>query len=121
MIACDLADEITKTEEEAFEIIDPRNLDTLLHPQTDVDALKKATPNCKGLGASPGAAFGQIVFTAEDTIIQKENGKKVILIRFETSPEYFTGIKALQTILTVRGGMTSHSNIIMAFNIIIMC
>ena len=101
-----------RTEEEAVEMIDPRNLDTLLHPQFDVDALKKATPAGKGLGASPGAACGQIVFTAEDAEIWNKNGKKVILVRLETSPEDITGMKASQGILTVRGGMTSHAAVV---------
>ena len=111
-IACDLVDEGMRTEEEAVEMIDPRNLDTLLHPQFDVDALKKATPAGKGLGASPGAACGQIVFTAEDAEIWNKNGKKVILVRLETSPEDITGMKASQGILTVRGGMTSHAAVV---------
>ena len=111
-IACDLVDEGMRTEEEAVSMIDPRNLDTLLHPQFDADALKKATPAGKGLGASPGAACGQIVFTAEDAVKWKENGKKVVLVRLETSPEDITGMKAAQGILTVRGGMTSHAAVV---------
>ena len=111
-IACDLVDEGMRSEEEAVEMIDPRNLDTLLHPQFDADALKKATPAGKGLGASPGAACGQIVFTAEDAVKWKENGKKVVLVRLETSPEDITGMKAAQGILTVRGGMTSHAAVV---------
>ena len=111
-IACDLVDEGMRSEEEAVEMIDPRNLDTLLHPQFDADALKKATPAGKGLGASPGAACGQVVFTAEDAVKWKENGKKVVLVRLETSPEDITGMKAAQGILTVRGGMTSHAAVV---------
>ena len=111
-IACDLVDEGMRSEEEAVAMIDPRNLDTLLHPQFDADALKKATPAGKGLGASPGAACGQIVFTAEDAVKWKENGKKVVLVRLETSPEDITGMKAAQGILTVRGGMTSHAAVV---------
>ena len=111
-IACDLVDEGMRSEEEAVEMIDPRNLDTLLHPQFDADALKKATPAGKGLGASPGAACGQVVFTAEDAVKWKENGKKVVLVRLETSPEDITGMKAAQGILAVRGGMTSHAAVV---------
>ena len=111
-IACDLVDEGMKTEQEAVLMIDPRNLDTLLHPQFDAKALKKAVPLGKGLGASPGAACGQIVFTAEDAEAWKKAGKKVILVRLETSPEDITGMKAAQGILTVRGGMTSHAAVV---------
>ncbi len=111
-IACDLVDEGHKSEAEAVAMIDPRNLDTLLHPQFDVAALKKATPMGKGLGASPGAACGKVVFTAEDAEIWNEKGEKVILVRLETSPEDITGMKAAQGILTVRGGMTSHAAVV---------
>ena len=113
-IACDLVDEGMRTEEEAVLMIDPRNLDTLLHPQFDADALKKATPAGKGLGASPGAACGKVVFTAEDAAVQGIGGKgeKVVLVRLETSPEDITGMKAAQGILTVRGGMTSHAAVV---------
>jgi len=111
-IACDLVDEGMKTEQEAVAMIDPRNLDTLLHPQFDAKALKAATPIGKGLGASPGAACGQVVFTAEDAVAWKEQGKKVVLVRLETSPEDITGMKASQGILTVRGGMTSHAAVV---------
>ena len=111
-IACDLVDEGHKTEEEAVAMIDPRNLDTLLHPQFDVKALKEAVPVGKGLGASPGAACGKIVFTAEDAESWKDRGEKVILVRLETSPEDITGMKASQGILTVRGGMTSHAAVV---------
>ena len=111
-IACDLVDEGHKTEEEAVAMIDPRNLDTLLHPQFDVKALKEAMPVGKGLGASPGAACGKIVFTAEDAESWKDRGEKVILVRLETSPEDITGMKASQGILTVRGGMTSHAAVV---------
>ena len=113
-IACDLVDEGMRTEEEAVAMIDPRNLDTLLHPQFDTDALKKATPIGKGLGASPGAACGKIVFTAEDAEREGIGGKgeKVVLVRLETSPEDITGMKASQGILTVRGGMTSHAAVV---------
>ncbi|MBE5732461.1 MAG: pyruvate, phosphate dikinase [Clostridiales bacterium] len=111
-IACDLVDEGMRTEEEAVLMIDPRNLDTLLHPQFDAKALKKATPIGKGLGASPGAACGQVVFTADDAEAWKNAGKKVILVRLETSPEDITGMKASQGILTVRGGMTSHAAVV---------
>ena len=111
-IACDLVDEGMRSEEEAVAMIDPRNLDTLLHPQFDVDALKKATPAGKGLGASPGAACGQIVFTAEDAEKWAAEGKKVVLVRLETSPEDITGMKVSQGILTVRGGMTSHAAVV---------
>jgi len=111
-IACDLVDEGHKTEEEAVAMIDPRNLDTLLHPQFDAKALKKATPLGRGLGASPGAACGQVVFTAEDAEKWAAEGKKVVLVRLETSPEDITGMKAAQGILTVRGGMTSHAAVV---------
>ena len=111
-IACDLVDEGMRTEQEAVLMIDPRNLDTLLHPQFDAKALKAATPIGKGLGASPGAACGQIVFSAEDAETWKAAGKKVILVRLETSPEDITGMKASQGILTVRGGMTSHAAVV---------
>ena len=111
-IACDLVDEGMKTEEEAVAMIDPRNLDTLLHPQFDQKALKAATPIGKGLGASPGAACGKVVFTAEDAEIWNNKGEKVILVRLETSPEDITGMKASQGILTVRGGMTSHAAVV---------
>ena len=111
-IACDLVDEGMRTEEEAVAMIDPRNLDTLLHPQFDAKALKAATPIGKGLGASPGAACGQIVFTAEDAEAWNAAGKKVVLVRLETSPEDITGMKASQGILTVRGGMTSHAAVV---------
>ena len=111
-IACDLVDEGHKTEEEAVLMIDPRNLDTLLHPQFDAKALKAATPMGKGLGASPGAACGKIVFTADDAEAWNEKGEKVILVRLETSPEDITGMKASQGILTVRGGMTSHAAVV---------
>ena len=111
-IACDLVDEGHKTEEEAVLMIDPRNLDTLLHPQFDAAALKAATPMGKGLGASPGAACGKIVFTAEDAEAWNARGEKVVLVRLETSPEDITGMKASQGILTVRGGMTSHAAVV---------
>ena len=111
-IACDLVDEGMRTEEEAVGMIDPRNLDTLLHPQFDAAALKAATPLGKGLGASPGAACGKIVFTAEDAEEWNERGEKVVLVRLETSPEDITGMKASQGILTVRGGMTSHAAVV---------
>ena len=111
-IACDLVDEGMRTEEEAVAMIDPRNLDTLLHPQFDAKALKASTPIGKGLGASPGAACGQIVFTADDAEAWKAQGKKVVLVRLETSPEDITGMKASQGILTVRGGMTSHAAVV---------
>ena len=111
-IACDLVDEGMRTPEEAVAMIDPRNLDTLLHPQFDAKALKAATPLGKGLGASPGAACGQVVFTAEDAVEWKAAGKKVVLVRLETSPEDITGMKAAQGILTVRGGMTSHAAVV---------
>ena len=113
-IACDLVDEGMRTEEEAVEMIDPRNLDTLLHPQFDSEALKKAQAIGKGLGASPGAACGKVVFTAEDAAVQGIGGKgeKVVLVRLETSPEDITGMKASQGILTVRGGMTSHAAVV---------
>ena len=111
-IACDLVDEGMRTEEEAVAMIDPRNLDTLLHPQFDTAALKAATPMGKGLGASPGAACGKVVFTAEDAEAWNNKGEKVILVRLETSPEDITGMKASQGILTVRGGMTSHAAVV---------
>ena len=113
-IACDLVDEKMRSEEEAVAMIDPRNLDTLLHPQFDVKALNEAKPIGKGLGASPGAACGKIVFTAEDAEEQGIGGKgeKVVLVRLETSPEDITGMKASQGILTVRGGMTSHAAVV---------
>ena len=111
-IACDLVDEGMRTEEEAVAMIDPRNLDTLLHPQFDAKELKAATPIGKGLGASPGAACGKIVFTAEDAVEWADKGEKVVLVRLETSPEDITGMKAAQGILTVRGGMTSHAAVV---------
>ena len=111
-IACDLVDEGHKTEEEAVAMIDPRNLDTLLHPQFDAAELKAATPIGKALGASPGAACGKIVFTVEDAVEWNERGEKVVLVRLETSPEDITGMKASQGILTVRGGMTSHAAVV---------
>ena len=111
-IACDLVDEGHKTEAEAVAMIDPRNLDTLLHPQFDAKALKAATPLGKGLGASPGAACGKVVFTAEDAEEWGARGEKVVLVRLETSPEDITGMKAAQGILTVRGGMTSHAAVV---------
>ncbi len=111
-IACDLVDEGMRTEEEAVAMIDPRNLDTLLHPQFDAAALKAATPMGKGLGASPGAACGKIVFSAEDAVEWAERGEKVVLVRLETSPEDITGMKSAQGILTVRGGMTSHAAVV---------
>ena len=111
-IACDLVDEGMRTEEEAVAMIDPRNLDTLLHPQFDAAALKAATPAGKGLGASPGAACGKIVFSAEDAEEWNARGEKVVLVRLETSPEDITGMKASQGILTVRGGMTSHAAVV---------
>ena len=111
-IACDLVDEGMRTEEEAVLMIDPRNLDTLLHPQFDQKALKETTPIGKGLGASPGAACGQIVFSAEDAEKWASEGKKVVLVRLETSPEDITGMKVSQGILTVRGGMTSHAAVV---------
>ena len=111
-IACDLVDEGHKTEEEAVAMIDPRNLDTLLHPQFDAAALKAATPLGKGLGASPGAACGKVVFTADDAVEWAARGEKVVLVRLETSPEDITGMKAAQGILTVRGGMTSHAAVV---------
>ena len=111
-IACDLVDEGHKTPEEAVAMIDPRNLDTLLHPQFDAAALKAATPLGKGLGASPGAACGKVVFTADDAESWAERGEKVVLVRLETSPEDITGMKAAQGILTVRGGMTSHAAVV---------
>ena len=111
-IACDLVDEGMKTEAEAVAMIDPRNLDTLLHPQFDTKALKAATPIGKGLGASPGAACGKVVFTADDAVEWAAKGEKVVLVRLETSPEDITGMKAAQGILTVRGGMTSHAAVV---------
>lgn len=111
-IACDLVDEGMRTEEEAVLMIDPRNLDTLLHPQFDSNELKSATPIGAGLGASPGAACGKVVFTAEDAVKWADKGEKVILVRLETSPEDITGMKAAQGILTVRGGMTSHAAVV---------
>ena len=111
-IACDLVDEGARTEEEAVAMIDPRNLDTLLHPQFDAAALKAATPVAKALGASPGAACGKVVFTAEDAVEWAARGEKVVLVRLETSPEDITGMKSAQGILTVRGGMTSHAAVV---------
>ncbi len=111
-IACDLVDENMIDEKQAVAMIDPRNLDTLLHPQFDAKALKAATPAGKGLGASPGAACGKVVFTAEDAVEWNERGEKVVLVRLETSPEDITGMKASQGILTVRGGMTSHAAVV---------
>ena len=111
-IACDLVDEGMITEKQAVAMIDPRNLDTLLHPQFDAAALKAATPMGRGLGASPGAACGKIVFTADDAAAWNERGEKVVLVRLETSPEDITGMKAAQGILTVRGGMTSHAAVV---------
>ena len=111
-IACDLVDEGMRTEEEAVAMIDPRNLDTLLHPQFDAAALKAATPLGKGLGASPGAACGTVVFSAEDAEVWHARGEKVVLVRLETSPEDITGMKVSQGILTVRGGMTSHAAVV---------
>ena len=111
-IACDLVDEGMRTEEEAVAMIDPRNLDTLLHPQFDAKALKAATPLGKGLGASPGAACGKAVFTADDAVAWAGRGEKVILVRLETSPEDISGMKSAQGILTVRGGMTSHAAVV---------
>ena len=111
-IACDLVDEGMIDEKKAVAMIDPRNLDTLLHPQFDAKALKAATPAGKGLGASPGAACGKVVFTAEDAVEWNERGEKVVLVRLETSPEDITGMKAAQGILTVRGGMTSHAAVV---------
>ncbi|WP_026834673.1 pyruvate, phosphate dikinase [Eubacterium xylanophilum] len=111
-IACDLVDEGHKTPEEAVAMIDPRNLDTLLHPQFDAAALKAASPLGKGLGASPGAACGKVVFTADDAVEWANRGEKVVLVRLETSPEDITGMKSAQGILTVRGGMTSHAAVV---------
>lgn len=111
-IACDLVDEGMRSEEEAVAMIDPRNLDTLLHPQFDQKALKAATPLGRGLGASPGAACGKVVFTADDAVAWAERGEKVVLVRLETSPEDITGMKSAQGILTVRGGMTSHAAVV---------
>ena len=111
-IACDLVDEGMRTEEEAVAMIDPRNLDTLLHPQFDAAALKKAEPVAKALGASPGAACGKVVFSAEDAKEWAARGEKVVLVRLETSPEDIEGMKASQGILTVRGGMTSHAAVV---------
>ena len=111
-IACDLVDEGMRTEQEAVAMIDPRNLDTLLHPQFDEKALQAAVPIGKGLGASPGAACGKVVFDAADAVAHAEKGEKVVLVRLETSPEDITGLKAAQGILTVRGGMTSHAAVV---------
>ncbi len=111
-IACDLVDEGMRTEEEAVAMIDPRNLDTLLHPQFDMAALKASEPVARALGASPGAACGKIVFSAEDAVEWAKRGEKVVLVRLETSPEDITGMKAAQGILTVRGGMTSHAAVV---------
>ncbi len=111
-IACDLVDEGMIDEKKAVAMIDPRNLDTLLHPQFDAKVLKSSTPAGKGLGASPGAACGKVVFTAEDAVEWNERGEKVVLVRLETSPEDITGMKAAQGILTVRGGMTSHAAVV---------
>ena len=111
-IACNLVDEGMRTEEEAVAMIDPRNLDTLLHPQFDAEALKAAAPIGKGLGASPGAACGKVVFNADDAVAWAAKGEKVVLVRLETSPEDITGMKAAQGILTVRGGMTSHAAVV---------
>ena len=111
-IACDLVDDGMRTEEEAVAMIEPRNLDTLLHPQFDATALKAAEPLGKGLGASPGAACGKVVFTADDAVEWAKKGEKVVLVRLETSPEDITGMKAAQGILTVRGGMTSHAAVV---------
>ena len=111
-IACDLVDEGMIDKKQAVAMIDPRNLDTLLHPQFDAKALKAATPAGKGLGASPGAACGKVVFTAEDAVEWNKKGEKVVLVRLETSPEDITGMKASQGILTVRGGMTSHAAVV---------
>ena len=111
-IACDLVDEGMRTEQEAVAMIDPRNLDTLLHPQFDEKALQAAVPIGKGLGASPGAACGKVVFDAADAVAHAEKGEKVVLARLETSPEDITGMKAAQGILTVRGGMTSHAAVV---------
>ena len=111
-IACDLVDEGMIDEKQAVAMIDPRNLDTLLHPQFDTKALKAATPAGRGLGASPGAACGKVVFTAEDAVEWNARGEKVVLVRLETSPEDITGMKAAQGILTVRGGMTSHAAVV---------
>ena len=111
-IACDLVDEGMIDEKKAVAMIDPRNLDTLLHPQFDAKVLKTAVPAGKGLGASPGAACGKVVFTAEDAVEWNERGEKVVLVRLETSPEDITGMKAAQGILTVRGGMTSHAAVV---------
>jgi len=111
-IACDLVDEGMRSEKEAVAMIDPRNLDTLLHPQFDPAAIKKATPLGKGLGASPGAACGKVVFTADDAEAWAARGEKVVLVRLETSPEDITGMKSSEGILTVRGGMTSHAAVV---------
>ena len=111
-IACDLVDEGMRTPEEAVAMIDPRNLDSLLHPTFDQKALKAATPIAKALGAAPGAACGKIVFTADDAVEWAARGEKVVLVRLETSPEDITGMKASQGILTVRGGMTSHAAVV---------
>ena len=111
-IACDLVDEGMIDKKRAVAMIDPRNLDTLLHPQFDAKALKAATPAGRGLGASPGAACGKVVFTAEDAEAWNARGEKVVLVRLETSPEDISGMKASQGILTVRGGMTSHAAVV---------
>ena len=111
-IACDLVDEGMRTEKEAVAMIEPRNLDALLHPTFDTAALKAATPIAKALGAAPGAACGKIVFTADDAVEWAARGEKVVLVRLETSPEDITGMKASQGILTVRGGMTSHAAVV---------
>ena len=111
-IACDLVDEGMRTEEEAVAMIDPRNLDTLLHPQFDQKVLKRATALGKGIGASPGAACGKVVFSAEDAVEWAKRGEKVVLVRLETSPEDITGMKSAQGILTVRGGTTSHAAVV---------
>ena len=111
-IACDLVDEGMRTEEEAVAMIDPRNLDTLLHPQFDAQAIKETEPVGSALGASPGAACGKIVFTADDAVEWDAKGEKVVLVRLETSPEDITGMKVAQGILTVRGGMTSHAAVV---------
>ena len=111
-IACDLVDEGMIDKKQAVAMIDPRNLDTLLHPQFDAKILKAAVPAGKGLGASPGAACGKVVFTAEDAVEWNERGEKVVLVRLETSPEDITGMKAAQGILTVRGGLTSHAAVV---------
>ena len=111
-IACDMVDEGMKSEQEAVLMIDPRNLDTLLHPQFDEKAIKCIVPIGKGLGASPGAACGKVVFNADDAMEWSARGEKVILVRLETSPEDISGMKAAQGILTARGGMTSHAAVV---------